>query len=168
MVSLYQLAAIAQCIVVPCSICLQGGAQARPDRVTANRVTVSASATMPDADGKQTVTVTLDIDKGWRILANPVGKERFESWRTVVSLKPAIKPASLRIEYPPGKLFRDPQAPEADFRYYDGKTEIKAFLQRSPGDKGPIEVEVVFVAASDGVQGETTLFFPKQLKLKVP
>ena len=36
-------------------------------------VKATAAAAKPDADGKQTVTLTLAIDKGWHLYANPVG-----------------------------------------------------------------------------------------------
>ena len=114
------------------------------------------------------MTITLEIEKGWSVFANPIENERFVSWQTVVSLKPTMKPTSLKIEYPRGKVYTDPLAPETNCRYYDGEIEIKAFLQRSPGDKGPIEVEVVFVARGETAPGQTTFLFPRQLKVKVP
>jgi formylglycine-generating enzyme required for sulfatase activity len=129
-----------------------------------NRVKLSAASTTPDADGNQTVTITLAIDKGWRILANPVENKNFVPWQTIASLKPTVKPVSLEIQYPHGKLFTDPLVPEAVCRYYDDKVEIRALLQRSPGDNGPIDVEVVFVATD----GETTLFSPRRLRVEVP
>jgi hypothetical protein len=36
-------------------------------------VKVSAAADKPDASGKQTVTITIAIDKAYHIYANPVG-----------------------------------------------------------------------------------------------
>src|SRR5262249_33401290 len=50
----------------------QGGAK-RSDSVV--KVTAKAEPEKPGADGKQVVIVTLIIDKGWHLYANPVGPE---------------------------------------------------------------------------------------------
>jgi len=69
---------------------------AAPDSKDA--VTITATADKPDADGKQTVTLTLAIDAGWHLYANPVGNEDLKSVQTVVKALtlpaiPDMKPA---------------------------------------------------------------------------
>ena len=50
-------------------------------------VKATAAAEKPDANGKQVITLTLAIDKGWHIYANPVGAEDFASVQTTVKAK---------------------------------------------------------------------------------
>ena len=47
-------------------------------------VKVTASADRPDADGKQSVTISLAIDKGWHTYANPVGLSDLADVQTTV------------------------------------------------------------------------------------
>src|ERR1017187_6268699 len=51
-----------------------------------SKVKASATATKAGDDGKQTVTITLEIVKGWHIYANPVGAEDFEGNKTSVTI----------------------------------------------------------------------------------
>ena len=55
-------------------------AEAKPPRL----VKVDATATKIDADGKQIVTVTLDIEKNWYIYANPVKNEELALLQTAL------------------------------------------------------------------------------------
>jgi hypothetical protein len=52
--------------------------QAQPKKSDAY-VKVTAKGDKPDADGKQTVTVTIQIEKGWHIYANPVSNENLKA-----------------------------------------------------------------------------------------
>src|SRR5438876_3852468 len=70
-----------------------------------DKVKLTASATKPDAAGKQIVTVTFVIDKGWHIYANPVGNELLAEARTVVDIKAAGKPV-VTVKYPAGKVYQ--------------------------------------------------------------
>ncbi len=110
-------------------------------------VKVQAAGTKPDANGQQVITITLDINKGWHIYANPVGNEDFEQARTVVTVKTAAKPEAVKIHYPPGKLYKDKSL--GQFAVYENRVQIMAQLQRAPGDAGPVEVSVRFAACSD-------------------
>src|ERR1022692_664337 len=67
-----------------------------------SKVKASVTATKPDADGKQTVTITLEIEKGFYLYANPVNNEFLESAELKVKIV-AKEPAKVKMAYPPGK-----------------------------------------------------------------
>src|SRR5262252_1208271 len=56
------------------------------------KVKIEASAAKPDASGKQTVTVTLTIDKGWHTYANPPGPADFAGIPTTITINAEKKP----------------------------------------------------------------------------
>jgi DsbC/DsbD-like thiol-disulfide interchange protein len=102
-------------------------------------VKASAKADRPDNEGKQTVTLTLTINKGWYIYANPVGNEDFAAnATTVVSIKP--KPQAVAIAYPTGKVKKDTVV--GDYRVYVDEVTIPIQVRRAAGDKGPLELDV--------------------------
>jgi DsbC/DsbD-like thiol-disulfide interchange protein len=110
-------------------------------------VKASAAAGKPDADNKQVVTVTLVIDKGWHIYANPVGAEDLAAAQTVVTVSGKTKPEKVTVAYPPGDLVKDKTGLE--YRTYEGKVEIKATVQRAAGNTEPLDVTVEFSACND-------------------
>jgi DsbC/DsbD-like thiol-disulfide interchange protein len=115
---------------------------AQAKRVTsADKVKARAEASRPDATGKQTVTITLNIDKGWHLYANPVGNQSFAENQTVVEISGKAKPRSVRVEYPPGKVYEDKVLKES-FRIYEGQVTIRAHVQRAAGDAGPLQVTI--------------------------
>jgi len=118
-------------------------------------VKVTAKADKPDADGKQTITVTVLIDKGWHIYANPVGEELLKSVQTVVTVTGKEKLQNVKVEYPAGKLIKDEVIGE--WRTYEGKVEIKAHVQRAKGDAGPLEVRVKILAVPNNGVGRCLL-----------
>lgn len=109
-------------------------------------VKIEASATKPDADGNQTVTVTLDIDKGWHVYANEVGNDTFATGSTQVLLPAGLKDTA-KITYPPGKLVMDKDV--GDYKTYEGKVTITAKVKRDKGDTGPLEFGVRIQACDD-------------------
>jgi uncharacterized protein YyaL (SSP411 family) len=113
------------------------------------------------AGGKQTVTITLIVDKDWHIYANPVGNADQESSATTVVVSANGKPVSAKIDYPKGKLIKDPLV--GDYNIYDGKIEIKAIVDRAAGDTGPLEISVKLQACND-----STCLQPATVKLKAP
>src|SRR5258708_39690200 len=66
-------------------------------------VKATAVAGKPDADGKQTVTLTLAIDKGWHLYANPVGQEDLASVQTTVKVKAKSAVDNVNVDYPASK-----------------------------------------------------------------
>jgi len=125
-------------------------------------VKVTAKADKPDADGKQIVTITMNVDKDWHTYANPPGLEDLENSQTVVEISAKTKPESVKLDYPKGKVRKDEVV--GDYRIYEGKVEIKATVQRAKGDAGPLEVKVKFQACSDVTK---TCLLPATVKLNV-
>jgi uncharacterized protein len=109
-------------------------------------VKVSATQTKPDAAGKQTVTVTFVVEKGWHIYANPVGNADLAETRTVVEIKATGKP-QVKVTYPAGKVIQDKDV--GNYRVYEGKVNVRAAVVRANGDKSPLEVSVRFSACND-------------------
>src|SRR5262245_49240700 len=67
-----------------------------------SEVKITASATKPDGDGKQMITITMIHNKDWHTYANPVGNEDLASNQTKVTITAKQKPTSVKIDYPPG------------------------------------------------------------------
>src|SRR5437899_1150085 len=83
-------------------------------------VKVKATAGKPDAEGNQTITITLDVDKPWHVYANPVGNDMLTGAQTVVKLTSKVEDA--KLTYPPGKVIKDSTV--GDYKTYDGKVTI--------------------------------------------
>jgi DsbC/DsbD-like thiol-disulfide interchange protein len=110
-------------------------------------VKADAKADKPDADGKQTMTLTLDIEKPWHLYANPVGNDDLADARTVVSISAKAKVEDVKVEYPVGKVVVD--AAVGNYKVYEGKITIKAHLKRTKGDDSPLEVSIKLQACDD-------------------
>lgn len=123
-------------------------------------VKVDATADKPDADGKQTITITLDIDKTWHIYANPVENEDLTSVQTVVSVASKGKLDDVKIEYPTGKL----QGEKGEkYKVYEDKIVIKARVKRASGNDSPLEVTIKLQACND-----KTCLVPATIKKELP
>ena len=116
-------------------------AQKRSDEV----VKATAKADKPDADGKQMVTITLDIDKEYHIYANPIGNEDLASNQTVVTVPGKAKLE--KVEYPVGKV--KPDKVVGDYKVYKDKVTIKATVRRAAGDSDPVEFAIKLMACTD-------------------
>ena len=128
---------------------------------SADVVKIKATADKPGADGKQVVTVTIDIEKGWHIYANPVGNPDQESAATTVTITGKTNPKDVKVDYPKGKLVRDMLV--GNYIVYDGEVVIKAVVERAKGDTGPLEVSVKLQSCN-----ESTCLLPATIKLSVP
>jgi thiol:disulfide interchange protein len=105
---------------------------------------VTAKANKPDAEGRQTVTITMEIEKPWYAYANPVGNETFEEARTLVKL--AAKGGNLedvKITYPPGKEKKLEGV--GTYRVYEDKVTITGLVRRAKGDTAPLEVTIRYM-----------------------
>jgi hypothetical protein len=123
---------------------------------------VKAKATADKStDGKQVVTITLEIDPKYHLYANPVGQEDLSSAQTTVSFTGKTKPDSVKIEYPEGKLKKDTTL--GDYKIYTGKVAIKAIVQRAKGVTGGLEVSIKLQACSD-----KSCLAPATIKVAVP
>jgi uncharacterized protein len=125
-----------------------------------SKVKITASADKPDANGKQTVTITLNIDAGWHTYANPPGPADFAGIPTEVTISAEKKPKKVAVDYPKGKLVKDPK--QGDYRVYEGKVTIKAVVERAKGDASPLDVKVKIQACN-----ENSCLFPATVKLAV-
>ncbi len=123
-------------------------------------VKVDAQADKPDADGKQAITITLDIEKGWHIYANPVENEDLTNAQTVVRVAAKGKVENVKVEYPGGKLQQDSGE---KFKIYEGKVVIKAQVKRVKGDTSPLEISITLQACND-----KTCLQPATIKKEVP
>jgi uncharacterized protein YyaL (SSP411 family) len=121
-----------------------GGAK-KSDAVV--KITAKADPAEPGEDGKQVVTVTVEIDKGWHIYANPAGNDDVASVQTEVSVAAKTKPKDVKVEYPEGKEIKD--AVVGNYKVYEDKTTIKATVKRAAGDTSSLEVTVRFQACND-------------------
>src|SRR4051794_3756395 len=63
-----------------------GGTSATAGGKKKSYTKVTAKASKPDAEGRQTVTITMDIESPWYAYANPVGLEDFEGNSTKVKI----------------------------------------------------------------------------------
>lgn len=135
----------------------------KPDGAKRSDAVVKAKATAakPSADGKQSVTITLVIDKGWHIYANPVGNESQEESQTTVTVTSKTKPKNVKIEYPKSKVVNDVLV--GNYNVYEGTIEIKAAVERAAGDSSPLEIRVKLQACDD-----KSCLLPATIKLTVP
>jgi hypothetical protein len=108
-------------------------------------VKAKATADKP-TDGKQVVTITLEIDPMYHIYANPVGNPDQESSQTVVKVTGKTKLDSVKIAYPESKLIKDSTV--GDYKIWQGKVTIKATVQRAKDDTGALEVSIKVMACT--------------------
>ena len=134
---------------------VSGQAKTSSDKVKAS---FKAEPAKPGADGQQTVTVTLEIDKGWHLYANPIGNDMLKESQTVVTVT-GKTPPKYKVVYPEGKLVKDKDL--GDYRIYESKVDIKVTVNRA--DKEPVEV-IVKLQACD----ERSCLAPGTVKLTVP
>jgi DsbC/DsbD-like thiol-disulfide interchange protein len=127
-----------------------------------SEVKIAVEAAKPDADGKQVITIKLDINKGWHVYSNPVGNEDLESAQTVVKVDGKVKPAAVKIEYPKPHIVTDKIL--GKYGTYEEKVAIKATVQRAAGDTGPLWVTVRINACND----RGTCLPPATVKRDVP
>jgi uncharacterized protein YyaL (SSP411 family) len=125
------------------------------------KLSAKAKPEKPGDDGKQTVTVTLEIDEGWHVYGNPVGLEDLVSAQTEVTVTSKIKLAEVKVEYPESKELTD--AALGKYKVYEREVDIKVNLRRAAGDTGPLEVKVKFQSCND-----KQCLLPATKTLKIP
>ena len=148
----FRIAAVALALAA-----LAGAARAQLKRSDAV-VKAEAKADKVGADGTQVVTITLTIDKGWHLYANPVGNADLSDSQTSASLSSKNKLQDVKVEYPEGKFVKDKTV--GDYKTYDGTVTLKATVRRAKGDTEPLDVEVKVQACSD-----SQCLLPATLKL---
>jgi DsbC/DsbD-like thiol-disulfide interchange protein len=135
--------------------CGVGAGQAAEGTKSDSRIKVTAAADKPGADGKQVITVTLTIDKGWHTYANPAGDL---GTPTVVKVE-GKKGDEVKVDYPEGKLVKDKFG---DMIIYEGSAAIKVTVARAAGDS-PLKLKVKVQACN-----EETCLQPATVEVSVP
>jgi thiol:disulfide interchange protein len=135
---------------------------ARAGQKSDSEVKIALEAGKPDTNGKQTITIQLNVNPGWHIYGNPVGNEDLAAAQTIVKVAGKNKPESVKVDYPKGKLKQDKFV--GDYVVYEGKVAIKAVVQRAAGDTEPIEVSVRFQACNE----KGVCLFPYTFRKSVP
>jgi DsbC/DsbD-like thiol-disulfide interchange protein len=124
-------------------------------------VKVAAKASKIEG-GKQTITITMTVNAGWYIYANPVGDELLAAAATTITVAGKAKPQEVKVGYPKGKPKEDVEL-KIKYSIYEEKVEIPVNVQRAQGDTDPLEVSVRFMACNK----KGICLQPATVKLKV-
>ena len=151
-----------QWLVLGLWLAMAGSSLAQEIKKSGSVVKVEAKAGSAGEDGLQNVTITLAIDKGWHIYANPVGFDDLASSQTTITLSSGKKLGNVRITYPEGKLVKD-KVLGGEYKIYENKVTIKASFRREAGDTGPLEVATKFQACN-----ASSCLLPATVKVTVP
>jgi hypothetical protein len=113
----------------------------------ADKVKATVNATRPDGDGGQTITVTLEIEKGAWLYANPVrhNNEFLDANRTIVKIL-AKEKVTASVKYPPGLTRRDGGE---SYDIYEGTVTIHVQVLRARGDGSPLDIRIPVQGATD-------------------
>ena len=112
---------------------------------SADVVKATVKANKPDAEGKQTVTITLTVKKPYHLYANPVGNDLLKSVQTTVKF--TSKVSDVKIDYPAGTVVKNKDV--GDWKMYEGKVVIKATVRRTKGDTAPLQLTIRLQAKND-------------------
>jgi hypothetical protein len=128
-------------------------------------VKITATAGKIEND-KQTVEITITIEKPWHIYANPVGLEDIASAATELTITGKVKPTSVKVDYPPGKVEMDSTV--GNYKIYEDKVVIKAEVQRAKGDTEPLKASIKLQACSiDKEKKGGKCLFPATIEVDV-
>ena len=124
--------------------------------ITAQKITGDGSLAV-------SLTVTLEIEKGWHAYANPAGDDSLIP--TTIEVKAANKLEDVKVKYPAGKERKEEGLKES-INVYEGKVSIPITLRRPLVDKkadtSPLEISIKYQACS-----ESKCLPPKTLKVTV-
>jgi len=109
-------------------------------------VKIEASASKPDNDLRQTVTVSIVIDESWHLYANPVPAD-FPGIPTTLTIEAQGKAIDAKVEYPRGKLVKDKVL--GDYYVYEDKVKFKANVKRAKEDNSSLKVIVKVQACNE-------------------
>jgi uncharacterized protein len=107
---------------------------------------MTAAAGKPDQEGKQTITISLSIQKPWHVYANPVGPSKLEASQTTVRILHKGAELDAAIDYPKGKSISDDASGE--YQVYEGEVRIAVRVKRPQDADGPLDVELRIQACS--------------------
>ena len=139
------------CRIVIFALCLVGallGNSRVSARDSSKKVRAFATAGKINEADKQTVTITLMIDSGWHIYANPPQNKKYDGSKTEVKLRNTSS-VKYDVRYPVGTFYTG----KFDLRcmVYQESVDIVAVVQRAPGDGSPLEIDVTFCACNDDI-----------------
>jgi DsbC/DsbD-like thiol-disulfide interchange protein len=147
--------------LVSLALLLQTSSTEAAQRKTSKDVVkIDTKAEKPDDKGVQVVTVTLKVDEGWHVYANPVGNNMLENVETKVTIAGDSKHKITKVDYPPGKTKKDVLGP---YKVYEDTVDIKVHLQREGADAGPVNLKVLIQACN-----ENACLLPGEVKVTVP
>lgn len=113
-------------------------------KTTDKVVTVTAKAEKPAADGTQKVNVTVKIEKGYHIYANPIGNDDLDNNKSVLTVSGADL---VSVDYPKGKTIVDKVL--GDYNTYEKEITITAKIKRKAGATGNVEANLKCQACTD-------------------
>lgn len=125
-----------------------------------SKIKATATAAKVGADGKQKVTIKIDIDKSWYIYANPVKSEDFEDNATRVTFLKGKEKLKAAVDYPVGKT---KELGKIRYNIYEGTVTIEALVERKLGDTGPLTVAIAVNSCSGG-----TCLEPGVVRVNIP
>jgi uncharacterized protein len=145
-------------LLIGCLAFLLAGSEAKAQGKKSDSVVkVKAEVGKPNPDGTTPVHVTLTIDKGWHIYANPPGQEDLADTATTISVGGPAKAEA--IDYPAGKLVKDKSI--GDYKVYEDQVTITAKVRRPPSG-GPIDLSIKVQACS-----EQKCLIPATMKISI-
>lgn len=125
---------------------------------SSGKVNVKATASKIGADGTQTITLNLTIEKGWYIYANPVGNEDFKGNETTVKVISKPAPAEVKTNYPAGQKYDT-------YNVYKEQVTLTTVVRRAAGDTAPLQLSIhVNSCSSDSM----ICLLPGEIKVTVP
>ncbi len=132
---------ITTCAVTLTLLVLHGAIIAAPptekkEKSRADRVQVSPTEWVIADDGTQTITVALNIDKGWMIYSNTPGIDDLEDVRTVLCVSGERNVEQLRVEYPAGVEIKNKLI--GAYKIYTDSVVVRAKIRRLKGDRLPV------------------------------
>ena len=136
---MYRFATMLACVV---GVASGNAVHAAPKSEDNVKITIKADK---PADGKQVVTLTLEVAKEWHLYANPVMNDDLVTSQTTIDFTVGGKPTKAKVEYPEGKLIKDTVV--GNYRTYEGTVTIKATIDRA-GD-GPVEAIIAIQTCTD-------------------
>ena len=140
---------------------LAGGLAHGAPKASDSVVKASVNAGKPGQDGKQTVEVTLAIDKGYHLYANP--NEAFPDSEVVVTASAAGKAMDVKVDYPKGTLVPASPPDIKAHHVYEGTVTIKVVVDRNKAGSKPIDLNVQVHACN-----ANACLLPADIKLTVP
>jgi hypothetical protein len=123
-------------------------------------VKMGVESTKRDPDGRQGITVNLDIRDPYFLYANPTGNEEVAG-KLVLKVSGDGKPEVVEIIYPKGeKVASD----IGDYYVYKGKVKLEVVVKRSKDDTDPIVLSI----NARPLDERGCLWRPMALKQSVP